>query len=215
MHIDIVLETTFDVPLEPGEAMERARRFLGERGYATLPATAFQLYDRVDLTMRRGAADAIRATSMIDVPQEVDLQFGQGIVEATLSATPKPIGTEGTFKLSGINSAGDLGSSAREKKQVASMLSAHADALRLLLVEGRADAAATVWDDYDTRVRHAAERRRRRRRQVRSAVLYTLLAAVVGPVLYLAFRLSNPTPEPPNIGPRARRAISPTTSRSQ
>jgi hypothetical protein len=172
----LVVEHTFITTYPADEALRAAADLLACHGFAAKPGAGFPLHAAAQnaLEMTRGRANAGRAGSVAELPQQVRLEWDRGRVALAVSVAPPD------HWLPGGRATGQPASVKKAAQQQTDLLIVIAESLeRLLAGRQRAGEAAAEWD----RVEHDLNERARRARRRSYAILAVVVAAFLALIL--------------------------------
>jgi len=171
----MVIEHIFITTLEAPEALQRAAQFLNSRGFQATPQAAFAMGGQAwsVLEMTRGKKNPSRAKSVVELPQQIRMEWDRGRVTVAASSTSLQESRSTTIgKKSG----------ARMARNQQTVLTGLVMSLQELLEAQREfDTVAATNAALEGQL-HAADRSRRRRNMI---ILLTIFGAFIALITYL------------------------------
>lgn len=169
----LLVEHVFRTTLDSSEVLRRAREFLTSRGFA-LQSHHRPTFDGSAVTLARGYAASRRSRTMVQLPQEVQIELLRGQVAVAASSQPRD------YSLSG-DSTHPLSGDCPEAKPYVDQLKAIVAGLELLLARHNGpEEAGLRWDATENALVERIRRQLRMWRIVRCVALI-----IVAPLLGL------------------------------
>jgi hypothetical protein len=176
----MVVEHSFITTLEAADALRTAAQFLNARGFEAVSEGAFTMGPSAwnALEMTRGTKKVRKAKSVIELQQQVRIEWDRGRVSVAASAL-SPQEAQAT----GWN-VKPTGKAAKLQEEMLVGLASHLQQL----LEGRADAGqlSAMWGNFETRLHEQDRSRRRRRGWIVLIIVGFFLAFVVTMIVIAA-----------------------------